>query len=476
MPRVTDALADFICRVRFEDLPQLVVEKTKLVLLDSIGCALGAYAVDRAKIITDLVEELGGCPQATIIGGRKSSYALAAFANGELINALDYDAIGPILAHVVPAIIGPSLAMAERTNASGKNLILAIAIGLEIGGRMGSALSSRKIKKDEFPYVEDAPRFSYSQAIFGAVASAGKLLNLDRKLITNAMGIAGASTPVAASVKWDHIDGPTIMVKYNVWFGWMAQLAVMSGLAAERNFTGDQTILDGEHGFWKIWGSSFFKPDKLIGELGQTWHIPGMSLKRNPVCFRNEEIVNGIIKMIEQNKIKPAEIESIIIKGDRFLQTPNRSGTELVSFADAQFRIPYAAAVAVYHGHEPGPKWQLPNVYRSQKIVNLMSKVKVELHPDDERLTEEILKSRPTRPYYDDLILEILAGGKRFSIEMSTPQTGGWMTNDEVIRKCKENASYSLLPTERVDRAIELVSRGEEISNIKDLTKFLTVG
>lgn len=185
-------------------------------------------------------------------------------------------------------------------------------------------------------------------------------------------------------------------------------------------------------------------------------------------------MVIGIRKMIEENKIKPEEIDSIIVKGDRFLQTPNRTYRELTSFADAQFSIFYAAAVAVYHGREPGPGWQLPNVFQDPKIVNLMDKVKVELHPDDERLTKEVLQSRPTRPYYDDLILEILARGKRFSMEISPSPGVIMMTNDEVNRKFRENASYSSLSTGMIDDAIALISRTEEIPNTKDLTRLLT--
>ncbi|MFC1971563.1 MmgE/PrpD family protein [Chloroflexota bacterium] len=134
MTGVTQTLAEFAAKTTFNDLPGSAIQKTKQVLLDSIGCALGSYITDRARITIELTEELGGHPQASIIGHRKTSLALAACANGDLICTLDYEPVGPLCPHVCPSVVASSLAMAERVGASGKDLITAVALGLEAGG------------------------------------------------------------------------------------------------------------------------------------------------------------------------------------------------------------------------------------------------------------------------------------------------------------------------------------------------------
>jgi 2-methylcitrate dehydratase PrpD len=195
MAEITKLVADFVTRTTYKDLPGAVVQKIKQTLLDSVGCALGGYVIDRSKIAIELVKEQGGYPQATIIGNGKTSYTLAAFANGELINALDYEGAGPLTPHVGTYAMPACLSMAERAHASGKDLITALAIGYETGGRVGSSVAPCYMQKDSPPYYELSPRFSYTSSIFGAVAGAGKILRFDNNQMTNALGIAGASTP-----------------------------------------------------------------------------------------------------------------------------------------------------------------------------------------------------------------------------------------------------------------------------------------
>lgn len=476
LAEITQRLVDFATKITFDQLPELVVRKTKQILLDSVGCALAGCVVDRSRIALELVNELGGKPQATIIGGNKTSYALAAFANGELINSLEYDPVGPQIPHVVPYVLPPSLAIGERVNASGKDLITAIALGLEIGGRVGSSLVQHRITKEEPPYYEWSPRFSWGSSIFGAVAGAGKLLRLNESQMANALGIAGASTPVPAAAKVQQTLGPLTMVKNNSWTGWVTQLATVAALAAARGLTGDTTILDGEWGFWKIWGSPFFKSDNLIGTLGEVWHLDEVTHKPYPVCSLNHASIEGIIKIMQENGITPEEIDEITIKADPILLTPSRAQTEIKSFADTQYANAYIAAMAVYYGKQPGPAWQFATTFNDPKIEAFMKKVKTAVHPKAEGAISNAAKSGRMTFFFGTSV-EVTARGRKFVVEMDSPKgsKANPMTDEELIEKFKNNAGYSHLRSDKIEKVTEMIYHLEETDDIAKLMKLLAI-
>jgi 2-methylcitrate dehydratase PrpD len=473
---VTKDLAIFITGVKYEDLPKDAVAKIKLILLDDIGNALGGYITDRARIAMELVDEMGGNPQASIIGGRLTSYAMASFINSELVNALDYDLIGPLGSHITPYVTSTPLAIAERECASGKDLILSLALSHEIGGRVLSSMAQQKMLIDEPPYYKESPRFSTSGTVFGAVAGAAKLLDFDVETLTNAFGIAGASTAVPGNIKWHHTTGPSIMSKYNCWTGWISQLATVSVLLAEKGFTGDRTILDGEYGYWQMVGSPYFKVENLLGGLGEVWHINEAKFKMYPTCAPYHTAIEGISNLINENQIRPDDIESIVVKGDPIMMTPNRRHTEIKSFADMQFAVLPNLALAVFYGGKPSPAWQMPGVYNDPRIKAMVPKIKLELHPGIDELIAEQAKAGKL-PIYMGNIVEITAKGKKFTTEVVSPKgaAGRPVSQDELVEKFRVNASYSMLKSTKVEGLIGVLLRLDEVDDITELCGMMTI-
>jgi len=151
MSQITRELAKFALKTKFEDLPESIVQETKLILMDTIGCALGALTTDKGKMNVALARRFGGPLEASVIGtGDKVSLLSAALANGELFVTLDYSNIiagGHDGVYVIPT----PLAIAESTEASGKDLILATAIGLEISARIARAVGRFTINPKKPP-------------------------------------------------------------------------------------------------------------------------------------------------------------------------------------------------------------------------------------------------------------------------------------------------------------------------------------
>ena len=114
MINVVEEIVTFATKCEFKDLPDDVVHETKRILLDSIGSALGGLSIDKGKIAVQLARQLNGSATASIVGtANKVSYLEAAFANGELIQALDYDAVIFPAIHVTPFVLAAPLAFAE---------------------------------------------------------------------------------------------------------------------------------------------------------------------------------------------------------------------------------------------------------------------------------------------------------------------------------------------------------------------------
>lgn len=474
---VTEKLASVVAKISFDDLPQNVAERVKWIFLDSIGCALGGVQNDRAKIALELIKELGGSPQASIIGGSRTSYAQAAFANAELINALDYDYIGPLVSHVSPYVIPSCFSIAERQNSSGKDLILALAVAHEVGGRMGNSLVQANMPKDEPPYYEQSPTYSYTHCVFGAVAGAGKLLEFDVERIRNAFGIAGMSTAVPAGMKWSHTGGPAVMLKYGAWTGWISQLATVAVLVTEKGFTGDKTILDGKWGYWQIVGSPFFIVDNVLEGLGEVWNVTQGAFKPYPCCQCNHAGIDGICNLMEQHKIKPADIDEIVVKGESWLQQPHRMGRELRNPFDIQFTNIFIFGMAPYFGLKPSPAWGELEVYARPEIKAMAEKVKIDLHPQTDEIIAAKVKAGQ-KPGFRKTIVEIKAKGRKFVTELEWPRgdTNNPMSETELLEKFRNNASYSSLEKDKIDKIIEAVLKLDELENIRVLGDLLSLG
>lgn len=219
MTSPTNEMVDFVMRTRFEDLPKEVVHESKLVILDSIGIALAGIKSEKGRYGITLAKKFGGPPESAVLGtNTRVSCGAAAFANGELMNALDWDAF-PLPTHAPPVVIPPLLAMGENTEASGKDLILGVALGFELSRRLGIAIRGPKLTFDtaegsEAGKIVDT-KYSVSAIICPVVAtSAGvsRLMKFGREKTSNAIGLGGHFGPFPQA-KWK-IMSPGPMTKY----------------------------------------------------------------------------------------------------------------------------------------------------------------------------------------------------------------------------------------------------------------------
>ncbi len=141
----TRTLAEFVARLRYEDLPQAVVEQACRIIVDTLGCAISAWAEDPAKahLALEIAKIYASDNGASVIGvaGMKSQPAFAALANGILANAADNDDTHKrALLHTGSVVVPPALALAQTARLSGRELIVALVAGYEVAVRVGMAV------------------------------------------------------------------------------------------------------------------------------------------------------------------------------------------------------------------------------------------------------------------------------------------------------------------------------------------------
>lgn len=459
-------IVNFALQTRFEDLPEEVVHESKRILLDSMGCALAGINTDKGKVAIEVARHMSGRAEATIIGTKDKACCMAsAFSNGELINALDYDCVLPP-GHVTPFVLPASLALAESGGATGKDLILAIALSHEISIRLARSMEYYRNFVDDRLLTPSV--YGYSSTIFGGTAAAGKILGLGSDAIANALGIAGYIAPVQALAKWVRTV-PASSTKY-LMAGWICEAEILSVLMAQNGYKGDTTVLDGEYGFWKYAGSNKWDPAAIIEKLGETWFFPGAnSFKPYPCCRVMHTGLDCLISIINEHDLKPEDINEIKAYLEAFVVEAVWTNRRIETQMDAQMSVVYNFSVAA-HRIKPGPTWQDEGVMRDPRILAFMEKVTFEPHSGYLKALAEDPSSRLSK-------VQVLAKGEIFSKELKYPRgtqtkEAYKMSNDELIEKFKENARQ-VLPSHKIDIVQNCLLNIEEL-NISEVCSLLT--
>lgn len=462
--QILDDLSQFVAGTRYEDLPPAVVEETVRIILDSIGCGIAGTSHRRGMIGVEYGRMQAG-DEATILGtGDRVSIFGAAFANAELINALDHDAVLPP-GHVVPYVLPGAMAIAERDRASGRELILAVALAHEISNRIGKAMDYHRDIIDG--KVTPPPVWGFASTIFGATAAVSKLQGQSAEVVGNALSLAGIVSPVNSAAAWRQHSPPT-SVKYLLG-GYLAHGAITAAHMAGFGHRGDKQIFEPEYGYPRFIGTRRWEAAVITEGLGKEWRFPKeSSMKPYPHCRILHGPLDALGEIIQKNRIKPSEIEGIKAWVEGFVERPLWLSRDITDVTDAQFSIYHGLALGA-HGFTPGPDWQsAENVY-DPSVMALMEKVEHVVHPDYEKALTADGSARPTR-------VEVRARGEVFVAERSHPKGSGapgsatYMTTPELVGKFADN-SDGIITRGRASELSELILNLPEIDDVSRVMK-----
>jgi len=454
-----ETLVNFIIDTKYEDIPSEVAEETKYLILDSIGISIGGITTDPGKMAIALAKRLGGPPESSIIGvSGKVSCSSAALANGQLINSLDYDAMSG--GHTPSYVVPPALAMAEMTNASGKDLILACTLGFEIATRMGQATSPSRPSGPGTPKSQMPDRAGYASYNFGAAAGAAKILNLDHDKMAHALGIAGHLCQVITWMRHGS-TAPRPMTKYGM-AGWQNTGAIQAVLLAQMGYQGDTILFDAEEGgFAKFCGYPEWHPERLTNGLGKKWSYIGRRFKKYSCCSVLFNCIECFYDILKKNELRADDIESVTAYGNLEFQRPLFTDRELNNNVDVQFGLHNVLAL-IANGVKTGPDWQDMDKLRDPKIVEFANKVKVLVHPEIEK-----------RPMIFQV--DVVANGKTYSEFRERPIMEVLnMTYDQIIEKYK-HCTARILTEEKINKSVNALVNLEKLDQVQKLMELVTI-
>ncbi len=423
-------LAQWASRVQFDDLPADVVEATKLRVMDVIGLSLAGAETAFGKSTRDAIVAMSPAGPCRILGfGDRVGVTAAAFANGALSQALEYDDThNESIVHMSSPAVAAALALSEFKAVTGRDLITAIALGNEISCRVGSVSSGELHKRGFHP--------TGLFATFGAAYLAARLLGLDAERMARAAGIAGS---FASGLLECWVDGTQTKFLHP---GWSAQSGITAAMLARSGVTGPAQVFEGR---WGLFASHVQDPNAhrdfarinahLGAGLGTHWESRNSSFKPFPAAHVIHPYISAAIRLRDRHAIQTADIESVDCPVTGFIVSivcePVAEKHAPASDSHGRVSLQYSIAEALYFG-ELGKKAYSDQSRRNPDILALARKVRYRVDPD-----------YPGPGRFKGAVTVTLKDGRQFT-EVEEYNRGSFenpMTYQELRAKFDDNAS-----------------------------------
>jgi 2-methylcitrate dehydratase PrpD len=292
----TREIAEFVTQAAYESLPESVVHEAKRDIINVIGVALYSARDESLGILAGMFDAEGGRERASIWGtGRKTTLANAALANGYTAHLEDYDDTHfPTVVHPTAPTLPAAFAIGEEAGRSGRDLITAVALGIEVCCRICNAV---------YPWHYDLGwHITGTMGVFGAAVGAGRISRLDTDQLVAALGIAGTQ---AAGVR----EAFGTMTK-PMHAGRAAQAGVVAALLAKGGFTAATTILEGRRGVAEVM-STERDLSRATDALGQHWEIFQNGLKPYSCGVVSHPAIDAAIAVKARPGFDPDAVERI---------------------------------------------------------------------------------------------------------------------------------------------------------------------
>jgi 2-methylcitrate dehydratase PrpD len=449
-PPVTDIFARFVAETNYSTISDKALANAKMHILDTLGTALVAVSTDTAAIAFDYCKRLEQSEESAIWGTHlRSSAPMAAFANGLLGHAIDFDDWDAFIhaGHPTCMVAAAALSLGEVIGSSGKDLLKAYALGIEILTKIAA----------NAPNVQD--RGFHSTPVLGSIGAAiacASLMRLDTEKIKAALGIA------ASAAGGIHRQQGSMVKPFHA--ANSARNGVEAALLAEKGFTADAAIIESPRGFC----DTFFGPgtcdyEKMIADLGKPYFLesPGLGLKLHPCSAPQFLAADAALHLKREHNVRFADVARMEVSIPP-LRYQRHYHPEVKTGLRGKFAINYVVALAFLDGKLEIETFTDAKANEPQ-VQDALSKVQV--------IVDETI---PEPGPYCPVSVE-LKDGSRFSytarIAKGHPQNP--MTEEEVLDKFRSNAKQALSP-QKSETVIVKMRNLETVDNVNELIELLT--
>jgi len=454
METYSETIGRFAGELKLADVPAAVVEKAKLVFLDTIGIALASSTMDFGLMAINVARKLGG-PKASLLIGTSDRVAAAnaVIANGTLAHGLDYDdTLEEAIVHTGCCAGITALAAGEEVGATGAAVLEAAIVGTEVLCKVGLVAPGKFHARGFHPTA--------ICSTFGAAAAAGKLYGLNLNQWVDAFGLCGSQSSgiieYLADGTWTKRIHP----------GWSAHGGVIATLLAKEGFRGPAKVLEGTHGFFSAFGGKNDYDFEKILELGQRWEIPRLTFKSYPCGSISHPYMDCALRIKQKHSPHPDQIMEVICRTAEGpvhrLWEPLANKQKPVSSYGAKFSLPYSIAVMLIRGRA-GLEEFSESAIRDHELLALAAKVRYEVDP----------KIDYPRHFEGHVQLK-MKDGSVFTEDQLHPR-GGYedpLPPEEVEAKFRANARLALAEDD-MEEIIRMVQQLEALPVISRLTEKL---
>ncbi len=351
---ITQKICEIMNGIGFEDLDAACVSRVKRAIKDGLAVAVAGSDQAPVKIAVAHIQELGAKPVSSVWGhGHKTSPVYAALVNGMATHVLDFEPMWSPPTHSVSPTVPVAFAMAEAYGSTGRQIVTAVAKGLEIQGRMQYA--GDQYVPEELPF--HPPGVS---GVVGAAVTAGHLLKLDTDQLRHAVGIAGSRmgallANIGSMTKCTHC-------------GNAGASGLDAALLARRGFTANMDVFEAHKGI----AQSFYKgkfDEKRFLAYGKPYRVvdPGHAIKLFPSQYATHFAITAGLDM-HAKVSDPKKIRSVKITGPvmKYIDRPAP-----VSGLDGKFSFQYTAAAALLDGFVKIDTFSDQRLFRADMVAML---------------------------------------------------------------------------------------------------------
>ena len=446
----SEELAAFVERAKWEEISPAARDALKIRVLDSLGCALGALQGEPVRMIRRGIDEFGGNPLCTLIGGGKTSPDRAAFYNGALIRYLDFNDsyLAPGETCHPSDNIGAVLAASEYALASGQQFLTALAVSYQVQCRL---CDEAPVRVRGFDHT--------TQGAFASAAGVAKALGLSTAQVTNALGMSGTANNALRVTRTGELSH---------WKGLAYPDTAFNGLRAAflamRGVTGPREVFEGNKGWCETIAGDF----ELDWTREDLERVLRTIIKKYNAEIHSQAALEGMIEMMREKGFSGGDIDRIRIDIFDVAHLIIGGGVEgdktiVRTKEDADHSLHYMAAAAALDGQVMPAQYEPERISRND-IQSLLRKVNVVGNPEY------------SRRFPDEHCCKITVTTKdgRFSTKEKTDYEGFHtrpMSWEPIIRKFEELAE-DVIESSRRREIIDAVRRLDGIA-VKDLMALL---